>query len=193
MVVNMFARNRPEASGTPQDSSVQTSSGRKRLGLRRRLRGERGGAMIELALTMPMLLAIVTAIYSFGVYFKTLMVLTDAVNVGTQQLSIYRSNTLDPCNLVYTAVTNAAPNLNSANMTFAFVLDGVNFPSSGSYTGGGTNVSCSSTSTSTGAAADLVSGTNITVTVTYPCNLEMFGRNLVPSCVMTAQLSEIEQ
>jgi len=189
----MFARNRPEAPDASQESCVESAPKRKRLGLRRRLRGERGGALIELALTLPMLLAIVTAIYSFGVYFKTLMVLTDAVNIGTQHLSIYRGNTLDPCNLVYTAVTNAAPNLNSANMSFAFVLNGVNYPSTGFYTGGGANVTCSSASTATGAPSELISGKNITVTVQYPCSLEISGKNLVPGCTMTAQLSELEQ
>jgi Flp pilus assembly protein TadG len=175
MTEDMFAKNR---TMTPKRTRLRRS-------------GERGGAIIELALTMPMLLVLVTAIYSFGVYFNTLMQLTDGVNIAGQQLAVERSNTLDPCNLAYTTLRNAAPYLNANNLSMFFILDGTRYPTSGTFTSG--TVSCSSTSTSTGAPANLVQGQPITIFAFYPCSLALAGISLVPNCTMNAEITEIEQ
>jgi hypothetical protein len=96
---------------------------------------------------------------------------------------VNRLKTLDPCNLAYTAVTNAAPMLNLNSSDFTISLDGQ--AESGS--------SCSSSSYTSGAASYMVQGTPATVTVKYPCSLGIYGANLVPSCTMTATLTEIMQ
>jgi Flp pilus assembly protein TadG len=132
---------------------------------------------------MPVLMLMTTGVYSFGTFLQQQLALTDAVNTGAKLLSINRGNTLDPCNLVYTAVTNAAPALDPTQMTFTYTLDGQ--AESGS--------TCSSSTSTTGAPSYLVQGTPITVKVTYPCSLAIYQANLVPNCTMTAQLTEIEQ
>lgn len=180
MVVNVLAVNRMEAS------QGLCASGLSRGNIRhaRRLNGgERGSATVELALVVPIMLLMVTGIYSFGTYLQQYLALTDAVNIGAKLLSINRGNTLDPCALVYTAVTNAAPSLVPGSMTFSYTLNGVS--ESGS--------SCSSSSSTTGAPSHLVQGTPITVSVSYPCSLAIYQTNLAPGCTMTAQLTEIEQ
>lgn len=152
--------------------------------------------MIEFALVFPILLLLLSGVFSFGIYLRQNLALTDAVNIGAKKLSINRGQTLDPCNLVYTAVVAAAPSLTPSSMTFSYTFNGT--AQSGS--------SCSSSSTTSGAPAELVQGTPISVTVTYPCSLTVIGvtytgpatyntalNNLVPGCLITASLTEIEQ
>jgi len=177
MVRNVFAVNRMEAS------ERLYTRGSSRSGLLRIGRNERGSAMVELALIFPVLMLMVTGVLSFGIYLRQNLALTDAVNIGAKLLSINRGNTLDPCALVYNAVVAAAPSLNPSNMSFSYTFNGN--AQSGS--------SCSSASTTSGAPAQLVQGTPISVTVTYPCSLAIYQANLVPSCLISASLTEIEQ
>ena len=146
--------------------------------------GERGQAAVELALTLPMLLVMVTGIFSFGTFLQQDMELTDAVNVGAMYLSVNRNKTLDPCNLAYTAVVNAAPNLSLTSTNFSFSFNG--HAESGS--------SCSSGSSDTGAPSYMVQGTPVTVTVSgYPCQLFIYSTSLVPGCTISTSLTEIMQ
>ncbi len=175
----MYGQNR--SSATIQFRIVNSTIGKPR---RERVYAaeERGSAAVELALTLPILLLLLTGIFSFGTYLQQYMQLTDAVNVGAMWLSVNRDKTLDPCNLAYTAVVNAAPNLNLTGSNFTYSLDG----NAGS--------TCSSASSDTGAPSYMVQGTPMTVTVqNYPCSLFNFMGNLAPSCTMTVSLTEIMQ
>jgi Flp pilus assembly protein TadG len=150
-------------------------------------REERGGALVELAIAFPILMVLITGVFSFSFFLNQYIQVTDAVNVGAKLLAVSRGNTLDPCSLVSTAVTTVAPSLNSGSMTFSLALTGNN----GTNTYSGT--SCSSTSNTTGSAGDLVQGNPVKVTVTYPCSITVVGNSLVPGCTITAALTEIEQ
>ncbi len=140
--------------------------------------------MVELALTLPILLLIVTGIFSIGTLLEQQMQLTDAVNVAAKELAISRGNTTDPCNLVYSVVTAAAPYLSSSNLKFSYSFNGSPF----------SGTSCSSGSTTTGAAGDLVQGDPVVITVTYPCSLSIyFGAFTPTSCLIQSQLTEMVQ
>lgn len=152
---------------------------RKRL----RVRGQEGSSLIEFAVCLPVLLLILTGTFAFGIALNNYLMLTNATTIGAQQLSISRGQTTDPCATTVSAVVAASPLLKSANITYAFVLNGV------SYSG----TSCSSTSTTTGAAGNLVQGAAAKVTITYPCNLAVYGANIVPNCNLKAQLTELIQ
>ena len=52
--------------------------------MRRRLRGERGQALIEMALTLPLLLLICVGIFEFGRAYQTWEVLTNAAREGAR-------------------------------------------------------------------------------------------------------------
>jgi Flp pilus assembly protein TadG len=146
-------------------------------------RSERGQSLVEFAVCLPVLLLLVTGIFTFGVAFNQHLQLTDATSVGARLLAISRGQTTDPCASIATAVAAAAPLLKSAQLQYAFVFNGV------SYKG----PSCKSGSTSTGAAANLVQGATAQVTVTYPCSLQVCGATLVSACVLTAQTAEMIQ
>ena len=144
---------------------------------------ELGQSLVEFALCLPVLLLVVTGICTFGIAMNNYLALTDAVNIGSRLLAISRGQTTDPCATTVAAIYAAAPYLKKANYSFTFVLNGA------TYTG----TTCSSSSTTTGAAGNLVQGTSAQVTATYPCTLKVYAANLVPSCSLNAQTTELVQ
>lgn len=138
---------------------------------------ERGQSVVELAVVLPILLLVVMGIFTFGIALNNYLMLTNAVNNGAQLLAISRGLTANPCATASAAVTNAAPLLNSADLSFTFVLNG------NSYTG----------TTCTAGAANLLQGTTVQVTATYPCSLTVYGVNYAPSCTFRAQTAEFVQ
>jgi Flp pilus assembly protein TadG len=146
-------------------------------------RRERGQTLVEFALCLPVLLLILTGVFAFGLSMNTYLELTNGVTIGGQLLAISRGQTTDPCNTTATAVSNAAPLLNPTLITYTFVLNGTQY----------SGASCSSSSTTTGAAGNLVQGAAAKVTAKYPCNLSVYGVNLIPNCTLTSQLTEIVQ
>jgi len=152
-------------------------------------RGEDGSTLIEFALCLPPLMVLMTGMFAFGIAISNYVQLTNATSAAAMQLSISRgqlaSPNYDPCATAVAVVQAAAPMLASANLHYAFVLNGTNYASN--------TTSCTSTSETTGAAANLVSGQSITVTVTYPCSLAIYRANNFPSCLLTAKSSELVQ
>jgi len=144
--------------------------------------GGEGQSMVEFAVTLPVLLLIMTGLATFGVGMNNYLQLTEATSVGARQLAISRQQTNDPCSVVSTAVMAAAPNLTSSSMSFSYLLNGV------SYSG----TSCSSGSPTTGAAANLVQGKTAQVTVTYPCSFFAYKYNF-GACNLVATTTEVVQ
>ncbi len=141
------------------------------------LREEHGNSMIEMAYTLPVLMLVVTGVYTFGIAINNNMVLTNATQVAAQQLAISRNQTTDPCQTVSSTFYGAAPILTKASLTFTYVLNGTSF----------SGTSCTS------GAADLTAGSSATVTVTYPCTLKVYGTNLAPNCMLKSQTTELVQ
>ena len=154
-----------------------------RLQHRDREDGEEGSSLIEFAVCLPVLLLILTGTFAFGIALNNYLMLTNATTIGAQQLSISREGPLDPCGAASTAVISASPLLKSSNLTFAYVMNGV------SYSG----TTCASSNYTSGAPSNLVVNTPVTLTVTYPCNLAVYGANIVPNCLLKAQLTEMVQ
>jgi Flp pilus assembly protein TadG len=144
---------------------------------------EAGQSLLEFALVLPLLLLIVTGITTFGIALNNYIILTNSVTVGARLLSISRGQTTNPCSDAATAIQNAAPTLTPGNLTYSFVLNGT------SYTGS----TCSSADAYSGAAGNLQTGKSAQVTVSYPCNLQVFGINYAPTCNLTAQITELVQ
>ncbi len=142
-----------------------------------------GQSAVELALCLPILLMVVMGICNFGVAFNNYTELTNAVSIGARQIAISRGQTTDPCALVVNTMYGTIPQLTQSKLSFTFSLNG------NSYSG----TSCSSTSTSTGAAANLVAGSTVVVTTTYPCNLKVFNINYAPGCTLSTTASELVQ
>lgn len=146
---------------------------------------ERGSALIEFYLVLPMMMVVVTGLFSFGVTLNNRLELTQAVGSGGQYLQTIRSSTQDPCKDVATAVLGSAVNLRPANLNLTVkAIDG-----SGNSTvesGPASTFSCA------GAQTSLVTGGSATVAATYPCTLFVYGINMGNSCQLSAQITEFE-
>jgi Flp pilus assembly protein TadG len=162
---------------------VTMARAERRSRLRELARREDGSSLVEFALTLPMLLLVVTAIAAFGIAFNNYITLTEAASVGARQLIVSRGQTLDPCSTFSSAVYAAAPMLKQSSIAFTISLNG------NSYSG----TSCSGTATS-GAPANMIMGTNAQVTVTYPLSINVYGMQIVPAqSLLTATTTELMQ
>lgn len=139
-------------------------------------KGETGSALVEVALTFPILMMVITGIAAFGVGFNNQIGLTNAVGTGAQYLQLIRTSSTDPCKDTLTAITNSAPNLTAANIHLSFNFDGTAV----------TGSSCP------GDQTDLVQGQPVTVTATYPCVLPIYATRFATGCQLTATATEYE-
>jgi Flp pilus assembly protein TadG len=163
---------------------ARVKAGSSGKGHRRLARHERGQAMVEFAMTLPVMFTLLMAIFVLGLAFNNYLTLTNATIAGAQQLSISRGQSTDPCATTSQTVQAAAPNL-TTGITYSIAF-GTGNPVS--YGAPFTGASCTS------AASKLVSGNTARVTVTYPCSLLIYGTNYAPSgCTLSAQTAELIQ
>ncbi|HUD57828.1 MAG TPA: TadE/TadG family type IV pilus assembly protein [Terracidiphilus sp.] len=124
-----------------------------------------GNALVEMAVTLPLIMLIMTGIFSFSMALYQKLQLAEAVAAAGRQLAVDRGSH-DPCADVMNAIYNGAPGLSqtSLNQGIVITINGTTEPS-GSCPGPGT----------TGASADLSSaqGKNAQVQVTYPITLSV--------------------
>ncbi len=137
--------------------------------------GERGSAMVEMALVTPIILLLMTGMFSISTVTYQKLELAEAVSAGARYLAVARGDT-DPCASTANTVYAAAPTLLKSKMTFAFVINGNNY----------------SGATCTTGAADMVAGKTAKLTATYQCSLKWY--QLAPmSCSLTVSTSEVIQ
>jgi Flp pilus assembly protein TadG len=143
-------------------------------------RGDEGSALVEVALTMPILMGMITAICTFAIGFNNQLTLTSAVGSGAQYLQIIRSTTSDPCSDTLNAIANAAPALTKSSINLT-----INF--------NGTVVNSNSCPSDT---SDLAENAPVTVSATYPCVLSImpmgYATKFVSSCQLSAKVTEYE-
>ncbi|MGC1424333.1 MAG: TadE/TadG family type IV pilus assembly protein [Terracidiphilus sp.] len=125
-------------------------------------RDVQGGALVEMAVSMPVILLLMTGIFSFSIALHQKLALAEAVSAGGRVLAVERGDT-DPCKATTNAIYAAAPTLSQSNMTINYVLNGV-------AVGSGVTT-CAST-------PNLVTGGTAQITATYPTSVSVFGRNL---------------
>jgi Flp pilus assembly protein TadG len=133
----------------------------------RNLRGDRGSALFELALSLPILAILLVGIIKSGILFYDYITLADAVAVGARTLATSRGVST-ACTSAETAVTNAATDLVASKITPT-----VSFPSSNTHSD-----SCTT----------LYPGDAVEVQATYPCDLTIpFLGNVWPGCTLTSE------
>ncbi|MGB6689524.1 MAG: TadE/TadG family type IV pilus assembly protein [Terracidiphilus sp.] len=163
------------------------AGGYKRLPINRpnRCSSEDGHAVLEFAFVLPMMMAVITGLFSFGIALNNQLELTEAVGSGGQYLQQIQSITTDPCQDVATTVQRSATNLNAANLTLTLTMQDNNGNST-VESGPASSFSCA------GAQSGLVSGGSATVAGTYPCSLFVYGLNFKNTCQLSAQVAEYE-
>lgn len=190
-------------SGMDKGTETAVSSNRKLKGRSRAMwflclaRAEEGATLLEFAFLMPALMLILLGIMKFGLAFYNQITLTNAANNAAQVLMAGSGVITDPCASANNALAAAAPSLNNPavygsnklSYTIQAYTSMTASTSVGPYTvtfpSGGT--SCAS------MAANLTEHYQVVLTATYGCNLKVFGHDFAPSCLLTAQTSEVVQ
>lgn len=84
--------------------------------LRRLRRSERGQALVEFALVLPLLCLVLFAITGFGLLFYKYIDLTSATRDGARKATVSRENLNAPA-AIRTAIANATSGVDDANTT----------------------------------------------------------------------------
>lgn len=151
-----------------------------RSGLRSQ-RGTEGGALVEMAVTLPLILLLMTGIFSFSVALYQKLAIAEAVSAGGRALSVLRGDS-DACSSAGSAIYSAAPGLDSSKMTLTFVIT--------PYNGTATTYN-SATCAGTGVLGSQSGGT-ASLTISYPCSLNVYGMSF-SSCTLSSSITEVIQ
>jgi Flp pilus assembly protein TadG len=128
---------------------------------RRQTGNERGQAMVEFALVIPVLLVVAFGILQGGILFNNYMALTDAVRVGARQAAVGRT-AADPVGQAEARLRDAAGHLDQAQL----------------------DVTITPADPSTWQQ-----GGDVTVTATYPYQINLLGL-VVASGQLTSETTE---
>lgn len=154
---------------------------------------ERGAALVEFALVVPIFLIVLFGMFSMGLYLNGYLQMTDATEIGARYLATLRwvTSVSDPCAAAASVMKNAAPgvNWNSASSTWSFSITDSN----------GTKHTYSAASCTAGAA-QLSQGEPIAIQVQTPCSSflslkfgSLYNFNPMPVCTFQTQITEISQ
>jgi Flp pilus assembly protein TadG len=155
--------------------------------------GEEGSTLVEMAFVLPILLIVLTGIFSFGLILNQYRVLTNAVNNGSRAFAMSAStdgatsmmDSGDPCKYSATIIQSAASNLSASNLTYTITYTTYKTSAVTTYTGTGASApSCAGLIMS---QYDIVQ-----IKAVYPVTPIMFG-SLTSSLSLTAQSAELVQ
>lgn len=141
-------------------------------------KGEEGGALVETAVTLPLIMMIMTGIFSFSIAIYQKLQLTEAVSNGGHYLAVDRGDS-DPCQTVANAIYNAAPGLSSSAMSLSFTING----------GSPTGPTCSGSN----GATNMVTNATAEIQASYPCSLSVYGMSFASNCSLQTQITEVVQ
>jgi Flp pilus assembly protein TadG len=186
MVRDMFVVNRGAAPSSGRD---ETLSRARRVRIRRD--AERGAALVEFALVIPIFLIVTFGMISMGLLMNEYLELTEVCNIGGQQLALMRNNT-DPCQTVYNDLVLVSPHIAASTMILTFTLNGTQY---GPFTGAAST--CTAAYTQFQAIQSGTLGTPVTLNIQYtPQNFNFFyGISPIPVSTyqFSAQITEVLQ
>lgn len=154
----------------------QTVSGiRSRKGL---ASSEFGGALVEMALALPIMLMMLTGIFTFATALYQKLQLAEALSSGGRVLAADRGD-VDPCKTATSAIVSAAPGLSATNITLTYTIGGNNYGSGTTSCPGAGNT----------ANAEMTAGGTAQIQATYPCALSVYGMQFT-SCSLGTEITE---
>ncbi len=126
-----------------------------------------GGALVEFALVVPMMLLLMTGMFSIGIALNNYTVLTNGVSTGARAFALARgqSGVTDPCAYATQITQQAASSLKSSSITYSMAWTTTN--------SAGATVTTNYTNTCSGIA--LNAGDTVQVQATYPVPMIMYG------------------
>lgn len=134
-------------------------------------RGDEGQSLVEFGLVAPVLLVVLTGIFSFGIILTQYEVLTDSVSAGARAFALSRLQSTpalaasDPCAYAISVLEASAPNLTASSLTFSI-----------SYTNnqGSSPATTSYTTSCTGLAGNMNANDQVQITASYPVTPMVF-------------------
>lgn len=169
--------------------------------LRAVLRRDDGSALIEMYVVLPIMLGLILGVSSLGLALNAYIVLSHATDVGARYLAVNDGNfgtsaTNNPCAMAVTQITAAAPVLSSSKLSYSMTFQPTATGTATTFTssnGSSGYASTGSSSCATNGSTDMGTGMGtLTVNVTYPYPLLIFG--WAPTNVtLQAQTTEIIQ
>jgi len=130
---------------------------------------ERGQAMVEFALILPILITLVFGIIQFGILFNHYLTLTDAVRTGARQAAVSRTLSGDPVQRAKDRVKSAA----AASITL-------------------TDSDITVTPKDLSGGATFEQGGDVTVTAVYPYSIKIFGLPLTTGLLTSETTERVE-
>ncbi len=124
-------------------------------------RGEEGAALLEFAITLPLLMTVLTGTASFSLALYTLQQIGNATSTAAQLLGAEQGLITDPCNTVVTSVTGSLPNLTASKITYTVAITDASGTAHTTPATTGSSFSCTS------YAGYMAPNEPVTVTVSY--------------------------
>ena len=132
-----------------------------------------GASAVEFVLVLPILLLALFGIIKFGIVLNNDLELRDGTRASARIIAISRSSDT-PWTDAMSAFRSSAPNLNQATATISVLVN---------------SAPCSSDPGCKTALAN-ATGLPAQISVTYPCDLDIVGIQLVKDCMLQAQTTE---
>lgn len=134
-------------------------------------RSDEGGALVEFALVLPMMMVLITGMFSFGMVLNNYMVLTTSIGNGSRALALSRGQTTpalaasDPCAYAVQVAQTSGPMLNPKGMSFNVAWT----------TTSSAGVTTTTKYTNSCPGLSLNQGDTVQVSGSYPVNIFLYG------------------
>ena len=150
------------------------SSAKRRLSFQPSAHDE-GGALVEMALVVPIMLTLITGMASFGIALNNYLLLSHASAVGARYIAVNQGNfsngaATNLCAMAATQIQAAAAGIAASQLSYSITLTPSASGTATTYTSSnGTSSFGSGSACATGGAANMGSGGGIvTVSVSHP-------------------------
>lgn len=140
-----------------------------------------GSALVEMAVVVPLMMVMITGMCSMGLSLNSYLALSHAADVGARYLAITQGNfangATNPCAMTATQIQTAAPTLVASKITYSIALTPTAAGTTTTFTSSnGAGSFGSGSGCGTNGTADMGSGGGtVSVTLTYPVQLLIFG------------------
>lgn len=133
-----------------------------------------GGALVETALVVPLILVLITGMASFGIALNNYLVLTHAADIGARYVAINQGNftngaTTNPCAMAAGQIQAAAVAIPASKISYVITLTPTSGGTANTYTSNnGASGFGSGSSCATGGSGNMgTGGGTVTVSVSY--------------------------
>ena len=159
---------------------------------------DNGQALVEFALVLPVLMLLLVGILKGGILFNNYLQLTDAARSGARTLAIERGQATPCFDAAQAVLTSIGGGLNQNQVTITMTENPEDTqavppdPPNAMYiwqNGQGAAHPANPNQVSD-CGFTLVSGSAVTLTAQYPCDLNLLGIDFVPGCQLSASVTE---